>query len=100
MVRPRPPISAATLAPTGNSPPGHDFTRPTHSMPITFGFSPFTPAHVQLGVVEAERLDLDDDVAGLGLGIWNLLVRKGVEASELLQDDCTHGVPPDRGWRV
>src|SRR5262245_9899787 len=43
MVRPSPPISAATLAPTGNSPPGQDFTNPTHSMPITFAASAHSP---------------------------------------------------------
>src|SRR5580693_9183483 len=43
MVRPRPPISAATLAPTGNSPPGQDFTSPTHSMPLTFAASAHSP---------------------------------------------------------
>jgi hypothetical protein len=58
IVRPSP-ISAATFAPTGNSPPGHDFTRPTHSM----------PAHMYLGVIDAERLYLDDDMYGSGSGI-------------------------------
>src|SRR5215510_15624195 len=43
MVRPSPPISAATLAPTGNSPPGQDFTSPTHSMPLTFAASAHSP---------------------------------------------------------
>src|SRR5262245_8087468 len=43
MVRPRPPMSAATFAPTGNSPPGQDFTNPTHSMPITFAASAHSP---------------------------------------------------------
>src|SRR5215813_573149 len=43
MVRPRPPINAATLAPTRNSPPGADFTSPTHSMPITFAASAHSP---------------------------------------------------------
>src|SRR5262249_37498412 len=43
MVRPRPPMRAATLAPTGNSPPGQDFTSPTHSMPLTFAASAHSP---------------------------------------------------------
>src|SRR5262245_1835615 len=43
MVRPSPPINEATLAPTGNSPPGQDFTSPTHSMPITFAASAHSP---------------------------------------------------------
>ncbi len=28
-------IVDAPKSPTGNSPPGHDLTRPTHSMPLT-----------------------------------------------------------------
>ena len=43
MVRPRPPISAATFAPTGNSPPGHESTMPTHSMPLTSAASAHSP---------------------------------------------------------
>src|ERR1700733_8810304 len=43
MVRPRPPINAATLAPTGNSPPGHASTMPTHSMPLTSAASAHSP---------------------------------------------------------
>ncbi len=78
MVRPRPPISAATLAPIGNSPPGQDFTSPTHSMPITFAASAHSPLHVHLGVIEAERLDFDDDVASLWLRVRNLLVNEAV----------------------
>jgi len=46
MVRPRPPISAATLAPIGNSPPGQDFTNPTHSMPMTFAASAHSPRRI------------------------------------------------------
>jgi hypothetical protein len=33
---------------------------------------------VDLGVTDAEGLDLDDDVAGLGLGLWNVLVDQAV----------------------
>jgi hypothetical protein len=36
-------MSAATLAPTGNSPPGQDFTRPTHSIPLTGAASAHSP---------------------------------------------------------
>src|SRR4051812_252073 len=43
MVRPRPPMSAATLAPTGNSPPGQDLMTPTHSMPLTSAISAHSP---------------------------------------------------------
>nr|WP_219621628.1 hypothetical protein [Streptomyces sp. CB02959] len=32
------------------------------------GLGPFAPEHVQLGVVEAESLDFDHDVTGLGFG--------------------------------
>ena len=59
------------------------------------GLGRFAAAHVHFGVVDAERLHLDDDMAGLGLGIGNVLVDQAVEASELLQDDGTHGGSPD-----
>jgi hypothetical protein len=39
---------------------------------------------VHFGVVEAERLDLDDDVTGLGLRVGNLLVNEAVKPPELL----------------
>src|ERR1700730_8962770 len=38
-----PPINAATLVPTANSPPGQDLTRPTHSMPLTSAASAYSP---------------------------------------------------------
>jgi len=34
-------------------------------------------------MVDTERLDLDDDVAGFGLGVRDFLVNEAVEASEL-----------------
>src|ERR1700722_3848460 len=46
MVRPSPPMSAATLAPTGNSPPGQNFTMPTHSMPLTGAASAHSPRRI------------------------------------------------------
>jgi hypothetical protein len=39
---------------------------------------------VHLGVIDAERLDLDDDVTSLWLRVGNLLVNEAVWASELL----------------
>src|SRR5215471_7505772 len=42
------------------------------------GLGPLPAAHVQLGMVEAKRLDLDDDVIGLRLRSWNLLVHEAV----------------------
>src|SRR5207249_5257481 len=47
------------------------------------GFSPLAPAHVHFGMVDAERLDLDDDMTGLGLRVWNLLVHEAVGPSDL-----------------
>src|SRR5215813_12179679 len=43
IVRPRSPINAATLVPTANSPPGQDFTTPTHSIPLTSAASAHSP---------------------------------------------------------
>src|SRR2546425_9210000 len=51
-------------------------------------------AHVHFGVVDAECLDLDDDMTGLGLRVWNVFVNEAVEPPELLEDDCTHSGPP------
>jgi hypothetical protein len=66
------------------------------------GLGPLAPPHVHLGVVDAERLDLDDDVTRLRLRVGNLLVNEAVEASELLQDDCAHDGSPGcgRGLKV
>src|ERR1700730_18649746 len=38
-----PPINAATLVPTANSPPRQDLTRPTHSMPLTSAAAAHSP---------------------------------------------------------
>src|SRR5262249_22952350 len=46
MVRPNPPISAATFAPTAKSPPRQDFTTPTHSMPLTGAASAHSPRRI------------------------------------------------------
>src|ERR1700744_3104763 len=43
IVRPSPPISAATLVPTANSPPGQESTMPTHSIPLTGAASAHSP---------------------------------------------------------
>src|SRR5262249_54789 len=53
-------------------------------------FGPFAEAHVQLGMVDAERLDLDHDVARLGLRLGDIGVDQAVETAELLQDDGAH----------
>ena len=55
MVRPSLPIRAATFAPTETRRRA-TLTMPTHSMPLTSAISP-TLLHVQLGMVEAKRLD-------------------------------------------
>jgi hypothetical protein len=91
MVRPSPPISAATLAPTGNSPPGQELNQ-SHALDADHlrGLGPLAPAHVHFGVVDPKRLDLDDDMTDLRLRIGNLLVHEAVESSKLLHHDCTH----------
>ena len=58
------------------------------------GLGPLAPTHVHLGVVDAERLDLDDDMAGLRLRLGDVLVNEAVEPAELLDDDGTHLGPP------
>src|SRR5260221_9774868 len=51
---------------------------------------PLAPAHMQLGMVDAEGLDLNDHMAGLGLRLGNVLVNQAVEAAEFLQNDRAH----------
>jgi hypothetical protein len=50
---------------------------------------------VHLGVVDAKRLDFDDDVPRFGLGLRNVLVNQAVEAAEFLQYDRAHDDSPD-----
>jgi len=54
--------------------------------------SPLAAAHVHLGVVDTECLDLDDDLPGDGLRLWQLLVDEAVRPAELLDDDRAHAV--------
>src|SRR5262249_48775494 len=99
MVRPSPPISAATFAPTANSPPGQDFTRPTHSMPLNRRrLGPLTTPHMYLGMVDSKGLDLDDDVTCLGFRLRDVLVDQAVQPAELLENDGTHSDSPI-AWR-
>ena len=51
---------------------------------------PLAPAHVHLGVVDAERLDLDNYMTCLGLRCWDVLVDQAVKAAEFLENDSTH----------
>src|SRR5262249_34159512 len=51
---------------------------------------PLTLAHVHLGVVDAERLHLDHDVARLGLGLRDLPNFQHVGPAELLPENRTH----------
>src|SRR5258708_4385652 len=46
MVRPIPPMKAATLVPGSNSPPGQDLTNPTHSIPVTVAASAHSPFRI------------------------------------------------------
>src|SRR5262249_32796174 len=58
------------------------------------GFGPFAAAHMQLRVVQSKRLDLDEHMSGLGLGLGNVLVDQAVESPEFLQNDRTHHSSP------
>jgi hypothetical protein len=81
MVRPRPPINAATLAPTA----GAGFHQPNaFDADHLRGLGPLAPPHMHLGMVDAERLDFDDDVTRLGLGVRDFLVNEAVETSKFL----------------
>jgi hypothetical protein len=57
--------------------------------------APGALAEVDLGVIEPERLDLDDDVTGFWIGRRTLLDRQHFWAAILLDDDGTHDGPPD-----
>jgi hypothetical protein len=50
IVRPVPPINAATLVPTAHSPLGQDLTRPTHSIPLTSAASAHSPLRMCIPV--------------------------------------------------
>lgn len=56
--------------------------------------SPLAPAHVHFGVVDAERLDLDDNVPGFRLRLWNVLVDQAVEPTEFIENDRAHSGSP------
>lgn len=60
-------------------------------MPLTSAASAHSPAHVHLGVIDAERLDLDDHFAALGQRLRNIGVDEAVQPAEPLEDDGTHG---------
>jgi hypothetical protein len=60
-------------------------------MPVISATSPGTGAHVSLGAVQAERLDLDHDMAGFGLGFGTILDGEDLGSSVLLDDDGAHG---------
>src|SRR5258708_5197569 len=95
MVLPRPPIKAATLLPTANSPLGHDFTMPTHSMPLTgCRFCPFSAAHVHLGVIDSKCLDMNNDFAWFRLWFRNLLDDQTIQTSEVIEYDGAHTISP------
>src|SRR5262249_35101636 len=64
---------------------------------------------MQLGMVDPERLDLDDDMAGLGLRLRNVLVNQAVKPTEFLENDGAHDDSPligsthpldSRGWSL
>src|SRR5262245_46196623 len=45
---------------------------------------------MQLGVVEPERLDLNDDMSSLRLGLRDVLVDEAVQPTEFLENDGAH----------
>jgi hypothetical protein len=84
MVRPRPPIIARHLGSDRELTARAGLHQADALDADDFrGFGPFAAAHVHLGMVDTERLDRDDDVAGLGLRVRDFLVNEAVEASEL-----------------
>ena len=56
--------------------------------------APGTGAHIALGAVEAERLDVDDDVTGPGFRLWALFESQYFRPPVLLDDNGTHGLSP------
>jgi hypothetical protein len=50
---------------------------------------------VHLGMVDPERLDLDDDMTGLRLGLGYLLVNQAVQSAEFLKNDGPHSASPE-----
>ena len=58
---------------------------------------PLTPAHVHLGVIDAERLDFNHDMASHRLRLRQIRIDQAVEAAELFYDDRTHSGSPVRG---
>src|SRR5262249_24902853 len=50
--------------------------------------------HVQLGVVEAERLDLDHHVALFGFGLWNRPDNQHLRPAERHPENRSHELPP------
>jgi hypothetical protein len=64
-------------------------------MPLTAAaLAPLPSAHVHLGVVDAKGFDPDNDVAGHGLGLGDVLVDEAVLAAEFLENDGTHDDSP------
>jgi hypothetical protein len=59
------------------------------------GLGPLASAHVQFGVVEAERLDFDDDLTGQRLGLRQVLVDQAIRSTESLDDNGTHHDAPE-----
>src|SRR5262249_13048650 len=53
---------------------------------------PIALAHVLLGVVDPERLDLNDGMTGLGFGLRDFLDFQDVRPSKMLPENCTHDV--------
>jgi hypothetical protein len=78
MVRPRPPISG-NLGSDWELAAGARFYQPDALDADHFRrLGPLASAHVHLGVIDAERLDFDNDVASLWLRVRNLLVNEAV----------------------
>src|SRR4051795_473550 len=99
MVRPRPPINAATLDPTANSPLGQDLTRPTHSMPLTSAASAHSPLRMCISAwFTPNALTWMTTWPGFGSGSGISFDHQVFRATELLYDDCTHGKSSGSGY--
>jgi hypothetical protein len=77
MVRPRPPIRAATAVPVGYSPEGQEMTIPTHSMPIIGIDSAHSPRRMCISAwLRPKALTWIKAVPAVGMGMgWSSMER-------------------------
>ena len=53
-------------------------------------FRPFATPHVDFGMIDAKRLNCDNDETLFRFRLRDVLVNKPIDASELLNDNCAH----------